>query len=500
MALLNNDELIEYHIDTLKPEYLVGDVYLGKTKRFVSGLNACFVDVGHQKDGFLHYHDLGPKILNVQNYLKKTLRGIMLKPDLDSFEIQGDTDKDGKIIDILKPNQNVLVQITKEPISSKGPRLTGEISLAGRFLVLIPFASKISVSQKIEDKEERKRLKGILLKIVPKNFGVIVRTVAENISLQDLQFDLQELQKKWKNLHKNLRKSKAPSKILGEITKSTLILREIFNDQFSQIIVDDKEIYEEVKNYIHQIAPKKLNILKHYDGNLPAFEKYGINKQVKQLFGRVVPINKGAYLIIEHTEALHVIDVNSGNISNKSNSQEENALFVNLIAAKEIARQLKLRDMGGIIVVDFIDMHNLENKKKLFNELKEYMSQDKARHKILPPSKFGLVQITRQRIKSELNIETNEPNPDGSNTKISPPIQIIDELENRIENIKVNKQTKYLTINVHPFVHAYLTKGMISHRSKWAWKYGLKIKVVPYHEYNYLEYRLLNENDKEIKF
>jgi ribonuclease G len=391
------------------------------------------------------------------------------------------------------------VQIAKEPISTKGPRISSELSIAGRYIVLVPFSDRISISQKIENKAEKDRLKRLVKSITPQGFGIIVRTVAEGKKVAELDKDLQNLLGRWTAMCKKLHKAHHPSKVLGELNKASSILRDIFNDTFTSIHVDDEELYIQIKDYVHEIAPKKESIVKLYQSNVPIFEKFGIERQIKTSFGKTVSMAKGAYVIIEHTEALHVIDVNSGNRSNKEKSQEDTALEVNLIAATEIARQLSLRDMGGIIVVDFIDMTKAENRKKLFNHLRDEMKHDRAKHKILPPSKFGLIQITRQRVRPEMNIKTREDNPNGSNgEEVEAPIVLIQKITHDLEQL-FKKDYKKITLNTHPFIAAFLTKGFPSIRSKWFFEHKKWVKVLPRDAYTYLEYHFFDKNGNQIK-
>lgn len=496
-ALLKDGKLIELHRDEEDNKFAVGDVFIAKIRKAVPGLNAAFVNVGYEKDAFLHYHDLGPKLPSLLKFVKRVSTGKHTDFLLKNFQFEKDIEKDGSIADALKPNQSVLVQIVKEPISTKGPRISSELSIAGRYIVLVPFSDRISISQKIESKEEKDRLKRLVKSITPKGFGVIVRTVAEGKKVVELDTDLQNLLSRWTAMCKKLNKAPHPSKVLGEMNKASSILRDIFNDSFSSIVVDDEELYMQIKDYVHLIAPKKESIVKHYQNGVPIFEKYGIERQIKTSFGRTVSMAKGAYIVIEHTEALHVIDVNSGNRSNKEKNQEDTALEVNMISATEIARQLRLRDMGGIIVVDFIDMGNAENRKKLYNHLREEMKDDKAKHKILPPSKFGLIQITRQRVRPERNIETKEENPNVSGEEIEAPIKVIQRITQDMERI-FKKDYKKVTLNTHPFIAAFLTKGFPSIRSKWFLEHKKWVKILPRDAYTYLEYHFFDKNGDKI--
>ncbi len=497
-ALLKDGKLIELHKEEDGNKFNVGDIYIANVRKAVSGLNAAFVNVGYEKDAFLHYHDLGPKLPTLQKYIKSVSTGKLKDYSLQNFTFEKDIDKNGKIADVLKSKQSVLVQIAKEPISTKGPRISSELSIAGRYIVLVPFSDRISISQKIESKEEKARLKRLVTSIRPKGFGVIVRTVAQGVKVAELDKDLQNLVDKWITMSKKIPGAHHPSKVLGEMNRASSILRDIFNDSFTSITVDDETLYYQIKDYLSEIAPHKENIVKLYDSQLPIFEKFGIERQIKTSFGKTVSMSRGAYLVIEHTEALHVVDVNSGNRSNKAKSQEDTALEVNMIAATEMARQLSLRDMGGIIVVDFIDMNKAENRRKLFNHLKEEMKDDRAKHKILPPSKFGLIQITRQRVRPEMNIKTREENPNGGNEEIEAPIVIVEKLQAQLIRILKNGNKK-VTLHAHPFVAAFITKGFPSIRSKWYLKHKKWVKVMPRDAYTYLEYNFTDQNGKEIK-
>ena len=404
------------------------------------------------------------------------------------------------VSDAISSNQQILVQVVKEPISTKGPRISSELSLAGRYMVLVPFSERISISQKIENKEEKNRLKRLVQSIRPKGFGVIVRTVAKDKKVAELDADLQQLVQRWKNMCSRLPKiSKYPTKVLSEIDRSSSILRDIFDDSFTGIHVDDQELYGEISEYLKTIAPKKAKIVKHYTDSLPIFEKFSVERQIKTAFGKTVSMQKGAYLVIEHTEALHVIDVNSGNRSNKSRNQEETAMEVNMISASEIARQLRLRDMGGIIVVDFIDLGSSENRRILFEHLKKEMSADRTKHKILPPSKFGLIQITRQRVRPEMNIKTKEPNP-NLNGEVEAPIVLLDKINADLSKIVNNAQhqKKKIELHIHPFIAAYLNRGFPSIRTQWFFKHKKRVKIIPRDAYHYLHYRFIS-NKKAIR-
>jgi ribonuclease G len=499
IALLEEKRLVEINTEKVDNNFSVGDVYLGRIKKIIPGLNAAFVDVGYEKDAFLHYLDLGVQVNSLNKFTKLALNSKQIPTSMSTFQLEKDIEKTGKISNVIAQGQQILVQIAKEPISTKGPRISSEISFAGRYLVLVPFSDRISVSQKIKDPEERGRLKRIIQSIKQKNFGIIIRTVAENKMVAELDADLNDLLSKWNAVAEKLPTAKAPQKIVGELNRTSTILRDLLNESFHNINVNDSDLYDEVRNYIKTIAPDKLDIVKLYKGKTTIFEHFGIEKQIKNSFGKIVTIKSGAYLIIEHTEALHVIDVNSGHRMNSANNQETNALDVNLEAASEVARQLRLRDMGGIIVIDFIDMHEGANRRKLYEHLKEGMKSDRAKHNILPPSKFGLVQITRQRVRPEMNIDTVEKCPvcDGSG-EIKASIVLMDEIENNIRYLLQKQNEPYLKITVHPYIYAYLTKGIFSLQVKWYFAFKKWVRITPMSSYNFLEYHFFNKKDDEI--
>lgn len=501
IALLEDKVLVELHKEKTNNQFAVGDVYLGRVKKILPGLNAAFVDVGYPKEAFLHYLDLGPQIRSLIKFKNMVAESKNGATTMDAFKCEPDIEKSGKIATILTAGDFIPVQIAKEPISTKGPRISAEISFAGRYLVLVPFSNRISVSQKIRSKEERTRLRRLIQSIKPANYGVIIRTVAEGKKVADLNADLRSLVEKWEHCISQLRKTDTVRRMVNEMDQISVMLRDLLNASFNSIHVDDEALYEEIRSYIQTFAPQKADIVSVYKGKEPIFEAFGVEKQIKGLFGKVVTIRNGVYLIIEHTEAMHVIDVNSGHRVNKENTQEENALAVNLEAAKEIARQLRLRDMGGIIVVDFIDMRESAHRKQLFDKLTEEMSKDRAKHTILPATKFGLIQITRQRVRPATEVQVQEKCPvcDGEGN-IRPAILYIDEIENNLKYLMLDQNENHLTLQVHPFIYAYLTKGLFSVRRKWMRKYKKSFKVESVSSFHMLQYNFQNAQGDDIKF
>ena len=500
IALLEDKILVELHKEKTNNQFAVGDVYLGRVKKILPGLNAAFVDVGYEKEAFLHYLDLGPQIRSLLKFKNALTSGKEGEMTMDKIKLEPDIDKSGKIANILNVGDLIPVQIAKEPISTKGPRISAEISFAGRYIVLVPFSNRISVSQKIRSSEERSRLKRLIQSIRPANYGIIIRTVAENKKVAELDADLKALVEKWERCIAEMTKMTASGRMVSEQGQTTVMLRDLLNESFNNIYLNDESLYEDIRSYIQTIAPQKAEIVKLYKGKEPIFDNFGVSKQIKGLFGKVVTIRNGVYLIIEHTEAMHVIDVNSGHRVNKENTQEENALLVNIEAAKEIARQLRLRDMGGIIIIDFIDMREASHRKELYDVLCQEMARDRAKHTILPATKFGLIQITRQRVRPATEVQVQEKCPvcDGEG-KIRPAILYIDEIENNLKYLLLDQNENNITLQVHPFIGAYLTKGLFSIRRKWMKKYGKSFKVVSVDNFHMLQYNFQNANGEDIK-
>lgn len=500
IALLEDKKLVELHYEHAHDQFAVGDLYLGKIKKLMPGLNAAFVDVGYEKDAFLHYTDLSPYFRSLLKFTKHATDGnTPWGNDFSKFENETEIVKTGKVTEIINGKPEVLVQILKEPISSKGPRLSCEVSIPGRYVVMTPFNNTVAISRKIHSADERKRLQRIIESIKPKNFGIIVRTAAEGKSTAELHTDLLDITAMWNTVQENLKNAKPPQKILGEQDKTTSILRDMLSDSFQKIVINDKKMVMETKDYVAKIAPDKEDIVSYHQGGQSIFDQYGITKQVKASFGKTVNLDTGAYLIIEHTEALHVIDVNSGTRS-ADVGQEHNAFTTNLEAAQEIVRQLRLRDLGGIIIIDFIDMKLPENRKKLFDAMEELMANDRAKHTILPISKFGLMQITRQRLRPEINISTSEACPECKGTgKIGPSLILGDEIEKDFRYL-INQGHRNLAIHVNPIVAAFLTKGLFFNSivAKWKKKYGVKLKVIENTSATLTQYQFFDTNTEEI--
>ena len=500
IALLEDKVLVEYQTEPRSASFSVGNEYAPQGQKIYPRLNSCFVDVGYEKVAFLHYLDLGTQFNSFQKYVKQVNSDRRKLYPFESAIKLPDTDKEGSIASVLSVGQEVLVQIVKEPISTKGPRLTGEISFAGRYLVLMPFGDKVAVSSKIKSGEERARLKQLVQTLRPKNCGIIVRTVAEGLRVEELENEIKVLYKKWMDTVEKLQKNAVrPLLINEEETRAVAMLRDLFNPSYENIYINDDDVYNEVKQYVSLIAPDKASIVKRYTGKVPIFDNYNVTRQVKAGFGKIVNYKHGAYLVIEHTEAMHVVDVNSGNRTRGTNTQEANALDVNLGAADELARQLRLRDMGGIIIVDFIDMNLAEDRQLLYERMCKNMQKDRARHNILPLSKFGLMQITRQRVRPAMDVSVEEVCPTcfGKGT-IKSSIMFTDTLENKISCLVNKVGVKKFTLYVHPYVEAYIDKGLISIRRKWQMKYGLGVNVMASQKLAFLQYEFYGADGQFI--
>ena len=461
IAQCEDKVLVELNKEQCQTGFAVGDIYLGKVRKIMPGLNAAFVNIGHEKDAFIHYLDLGqqfPSLDKLVSSIQPGKRGLRL----ETMKLEEPVEKDGKIGNYLQVGQTVLVQVAKEAISTKGPRLTADISLAGRNVVLVPFSSKVFLSQKIRSNEEKKRLKRIAAAVLPKNFGVIIRTAAMEAKDADIEQDILTLVDRWRKTIQNIRKKEAPAQVMSELTRANTIIRDTLNGSFSQIVVNDEAMFNEIRNYIRVIEPESEKIVKLYKGNVPIFDNFDISKQIKSLFAKYVSLRRGAYLIIEHTEAMNVIDVNSGNRTK----------------AEDIARQLRLRDLGGIVIIDFIDLHKAQNRQLLYDEMTKLMATDKAKHTVLPLTKFGLMQITRQRVRPVPVQDVTDVCPTCNGTgKIQPTVLLDKKIENQISFLTQDRGHKFIELRVSPYVSTFLKHGLWSHRLRWMWRYKVNLRI-----------------------
>jgi len=490
IALLENNRLLEYRIEDKNNYFSVGDCFLGKVVKVSKNLNAAFIDVGYKKYGFLPYTSLSKYFTNYSNFIHDIRDNNNVK--LSTYRLDEILDKDGNISDIISENQNILVQIEKEPISLKGPRLSTSITLSGKYFVLLPFSNEVHISKNITDNKEQERLINFVNSSRPNNFGVIIRTAAEGLDDNTLSDDLTQLLKKWGTALTKLKNANIGDKIISEDNKIITIIKNMLSTPLDTIYIDDEALYIQIKNFIISEHICNEKILKLYSNKSDSLFNYkDIKKQIQISMNKYVNIDGGGYLIIEQTEAMLVIDVNSG-IQNDFSDHEEMAYHVNVIAAQEIVRQLRLRDIGGIISIDFIDMETVEHKMSIYELMKEYMKNDKHQHLVLPLSRFNVMQITRQRLKPIENVDIYEVCPMcRGNGRIEPVIQIADKIEKKLLDMLQNKNVKNFTVIVHPFLYNYFTKGLFSKRIKWWIKYKKWIKFKQDFSFGMIDYKII---------
>ena len=497
VALTEDDRLQEVSREKRNQDnFSVGNIYYGRVKKVMPALNAVFVDVGHEKEAFLHYLDLGSQFRTLQTYVTKAVSDRRRIPLITKTQRQPEVGKEGQIADVLKVGDPILVQVSKEPINTKGPRLTAEISIAGRNIVLIPFADGVMVSQKIKREAERQRLKQLMLSIKPQGFGIIVRTVAEDKRVAELDNELRLLVERWEQTVQSLQKKEPVSLVSEEMGRTLGIIRDVFSPDFTSIQINDQAIYDEVRHYLELIAPESAKIVKFYQGTQPIFDHFDITRQMKTGLGRTVGFKHGGYLIIDKTEALFSIDVNSGS-KKIYEDQEENAFQFNMLAADELVHQLRLRDIGGIIIVDFIDMDSKEHQQQLYEYVRKLMDRDRAKHNVLPLSKFGLMQITRQRVRPAVEVEVMETCPTCMGKgKIQPSILFTDHVQEECAYMEQH-HGRGLKLHLHPYVYAFVSRGwLFSLKAQWRRKYG--VKVVENQSLGMLEMRFFDVNGQPI--
>lgn len=472
IALIEDNELAQLFIESEENQRTVGNIYVARVHKVMSGIRAAFIDMGTPKDAFLHFSDAGDHLdeyvskLNgpkaIPNYAKNDIKN---KENLSNVQKQILAGK------VLKPGQKLLVQIVKEPIGSKGPRVSTDITIAGRFLVLIPMGDYIAVSKKINNYKERRRLKGVLNNMVPDGFGVIVRTVAQGQNEKALEEDLRNVLKKWEGIVEKLDDAKPPSLLYRDLNMTESLIRDLFAKNYDRVLIDDPKMHKQIKSYVGQIAPQMVPNVKLYKGKEHIFDFMKIAHDVNSIFSPRVRMKSGGYLIFEQTEAMYVVDVNSGPYAAKER-QEDNSLKTNLEAAREVAKQLRLRDIGGIIVVDFIDLRDDRNRKKIYDELKKEFKKDPAKTNVIGMSDFGLVQITRQRIRPSVVNSVSKVCPmcGGSGNVVSQDT-ILTDIDSWISKFKHGTEYRSVDLYVNPFLESLLTKGLLSTRWKWMLKY-----------------------------
>ncbi len=496
ILLLTDNEITEYHQEKKNTSHNVGDIYLGTIKKIVPSLNAAFVDIGYEKDAFLHYSDLSPHILSNIDFTKKS----KTKPQsLSTLTPREQIEKNGKIGDVLKEQSNIILQISKEPIRSKGHRISCTLGLPGRYIILVPFNNKITVSKKIINQAERTRLHKLITSIKPKNFGVIVRTAAKGTDVATLDQDSQEIQQRWQKGIQKLSKAKTGTQLIETLHTTSSILRDLFSKDFEQIIVDDRKTYQEIKAYIHTILPEKENIVYLYQRKKNIYEYLGLDKKLESLLSPVVGIPEGGYIVIEPTEALCVVDINSGSCVSNAKEQEKIATQINTNATKVIAQILRLRDIGGIVIVDFISMLKPENQKKVFQAMQKALSSFNRKTKVLPLNKFGVMSMTIERTGPPKIIQNKEQCPTcNGKEKIQPSSNIINLLEQQLNLICQQQKLRNITIHLHPFLYAYVHDGLLSKKWRWRFKYRQWIRIKKSPDLTITNYQIRDRNNKII--
>lgn len=481
VAIVEDGLLADFFVDYPENRRTVGDIYLGKVARVLPGIKAAFIDIGMKHDAFLHFSDIGESTKQLQEIIGEEDSDV--EEDEEDATIKTDVqNKNGSgslrpQIPKLQKGEQILVQITKEPVNNKGVRVSSSISLAGRFCVILPFDGKVGISKKISDFKERKRLRQIARGILPKNYGLIIRTVAKDQPESALRDDLNNLMKTWHEIEAAIKTEKPPALIYQDMNTTSSVIRDLFTPDITKVFIDSKKLYKQIKNYVSVVQPSLVDKIELFPSGGSIFESFKIEEQIKTLMSRKVPLPSGGYLIIEHTEAMVVVDVNSGRYA-KSKDQELNSLKTDLEAAREIARQLRLRDIGGIIVVDFIDLEEEKNKKKIFDELKKEFRRDRAKVSILPMSDFGLIQITRQRVRQNIMQTMKETCPyclgSGLLTKHS---HILYDLEDWLKKFKKTSKERSLILKCHPLFAARLREGKDVSLFKLQLKYLVRIKI-----------------------
>jgi ribonuclease G len=484
IAITEGGLLTEYFVEQSDSQRSVGNIYLGRVAKVIPGIKAAFIDVGHKQDAFLHFSDIDPKIEELNTLIGDEDSDL----DIDDEDEENNHDKNSvttqssyqrsiQNIPKLEKGKEIIVQVTKEPVGNKGFRVTTRITLPGRFLVLLPFDNKIGVSKKIHDPRKRKRLRKIVRSIIPAGFGVVVRTVAANEDEGTIREELNRLLDTWKEIEQTIKNEKAPALVYKDASTTSSVIRDLFNYEVSKIIVDSKKIYKQLRDYLNQVHPNLEDRIELYKGKEPIFNVFGIEPQLRIAMSRKVSLPSGGHIVIDQTEAMTVIDVNTGKYA-ASMHQEINSLKINLEAAREICRQVRLRDIGGIIIIDFIDLEEEKNKKKVFDELKKEFRKDRAKVSILPMTEFGLIQITRQRVRKSIFQRTRDvcPTCGGTGILISKE-SLLKDIEHWLRRFKLGKILPKVVLKINPFLENVILKGFFPRYIRWRIKFRIRLYV-----------------------
>jgi ribonuclease G len=478
VAITEESTLVDFFVDNPEKRRMVGDIYHGKVARVLPGIRAAFIDIGLKHDAFLHFSDIGDSFHEFQSVLDEEDSEISVDEDEANGNVKKDeNNKKSSSIPKLHKGQDIIVQIIKEPVVNKGVRISSAISIPGRFCVLLPFDNKIGISKKISDYKERKRLKILARGIIPENCGLIIRTAAREQDEASLESDIKYLVNTWEKIQSKVKNSKPPELLHKDLTTTTSVIRDLFTPNVLKVFIDSKSLYKEIREYVQLVQPELLDKIEYYKSRMPIFDAFKIEQQIKTLMGRKAPMPSGGHIVIDHTEAMTVIDVNSGRYAAKK-EQELNSLKTDLEAAREIVRQLRLRDIGGLIVIDFIDLEEDKNRKKIYDELRKEFKKDRAKIALLPMTDFGIVQITRQRVRQNIVQSINEVcsycSGSGIMTKRSSVIHDIDEW---LKRYKTEGKHRSLILSVHPSLSNDLKIGLFSTLNKLQFQYFLRIKL-----------------------
>ncbi len=491
IAILEDQKLVELYFERPESERMVGDIYYARVAKVVKGMQAAFIDIGQQQDAFLHFSDV---VDNLKDFDTLFTNNKQAKNESTSRKRR----RNGNGNDVpLRPGQQILVQVTKEPIAHKGARITTNITLPGRFVVFVPFSNVIGISRKISHRRERKRLKDIGRKVCPPGFGMVIRTVSEGKDEEAIQADYKTLMQQWEKMASEIKKNEPPCLVFKDMGILSSVIRDLFTSDISRLAVDSRKLYRQIIRYLQDVSPGLVSRVELYRKKEPIFDQFGIESEISKSLARKFWLKSGGYIFFDHTEALTAIDVNSGRFIGKKD-HDANSLRINLEAAREIARQLRLRDIGGIIIIDFIDMVEEKNRKRLQDEFAKELRQDRAQVSLAPISIFGIIEMTRERIRPNLLHSISEACPACLGTgRIVSKSTVVARIERWIKRYRSEKGDRALQLVVHPELAKYLTFGFNSHLRKISWKYWTRIKVITEDTMSMDEFRVLDRNGSE---
>ena len=529
IAITEDGRLAEIFVESPGKERMVGDIYLGRVARVMSGIRAAFIDIGHKQDAFLHFSDVDPNIDEYSSLIGEEAPDVDDDDDddLETAPVSPATGHEGQQPSHqpsqpprqqstqrpyrppqreihLDRGKSIIVQVTKEPVGKKGVRVTSKVSLPGRYVVLLPFDGRVGVSKKLYNFREKKRLRRIIRSMLPEGFGVIIRTVAEGKDEELLKNDLEQLIKTWREIEKSVKNDQPPILLYKDLSTVSSVIRDLFNNEVQRVVVDSRRLYKEITTYVKWFAPNLVDKIEYYRGRQPIFDVFGVAKDMQESLGRRVALKTGGYIVIDPTEAMTVIDVNSGRYA-ASKEQEQNSLRTNMEASREVIRQLRLRDIGGIIVIDFIDLEDDRNKRKVYEELRREFRRDRAKATVLPMTEFGLVQITRQRIRQSIMQSFSEACPICAGTGIvQSRATVFSDVAGRLGRYRTEGHGRSVKLTVHPYLASYLREGRPNNLIKLMWKNKLYIKLatdskIPVNSFNLYSFSEKRDVTEEFK-